>query len=63
MRQVLSVPIMTQVSSTILNTIVSQPITLYAEPDEHLCVHLNRAGETVARDVGVHLTGHYVDVP
>jgi len=33
MRQVLQVPEITFVSSTILNTIVSQPIRMYAEPD------------------------------
>jgi len=63
MRQVLNVPKITRVSSTILNTIVSQPINLYAEPGEHICIHLNRSGDAVNRDVGVHLTGHYVDAP
>jgi len=63
MRQVLDVPERTFVSPTMQNNIISQPISLYAEANEHLCVHLNRSGDAVNRDVGVHLTGHYVDVP
>ena len=56
-----SVPQMTFASSAILNRIVSQPITLYAKLGNQLCIHLNRCKDTVARDVGVHLSGRYAD--
>lgn len=62
MRHVLQVPEIARVSNEITNTIVSHTIKLYAEPEETLCIELNRTNDTFVHNVEVHLTGYYVDV-
>ena len=39
----------------------SQPIRMYADPGLQMCLHLNRAGQTPAIDLDVHLTGYYLN--
>jgi len=63
MRHALQVPERTYVDPTQVNYIISQTIKLYADPGDHLCVHINRNDDSTNRDFGVHLTGYYVDVP
>ena len=62
-RHILQVPQLTQTSPTIYNYIVSQPMRLYVEPEDYLCIHLNRSGDFNTRDVEVLLSGYLVDLP